>query len=119
MVLDGVGGALMMEIIADPVLMTVDQDGMVRIAGTRITLDTIVGAYKRGDTPEEIVDGFPSLSLADIHAVIAYYLRHHEIVDAYIAENHRQARVALQEYEAKFGPMPTRADLERRVRERG
>jgi uncharacterized protein (DUF433 family) len=108
-----------MEIVADPVPMAIDEDGMVRIAGTRITLDTIVGIYRRGDTPEEIHDGFPSLSLADIHAVIAYYLRHREMVDAYIAENYRLAEEALREYEAKFGPMPTLSDLERRVREKG
>lgn len=109
----------MMEIKVDPLPMGIDEDGMVRIAGTRITLDTIVGAYKRGDRPDEIADGFPSLSLADIHAVIAYYLSHREMVDAYIAENHRTAAEALREYEAKFGPMPTRSDLERRIRERG
>lgn len=95
-----------MEIVADPVPMTMDSDGMVRIAGTRVTLDTIVGAYKRGDSPDEILDGFPSLGLADIHAVIAYYLRHREMVDAYIAENHQRAQVALREYESKFGRMP-------------
>ena len=64
-----------MEIIEAPVPMAMDKDGMVRIAGTRITLDTIVGAYNRGDSAGEIVDGFPSLSLADVHAIIAYYLR--------------------------------------------
>jgi len=99
--------------------MAVDYKGMVRIAGTRITLDTIVGAYRRGDTPEEIFEGFPSISLADIHTVIAYYLRHREMVDAYITENHRQAEEALREYEAKFGPMPTIEDLERRMRKKG
>jgi uncharacterized protein (DUF433 family) len=104
----------MIEIKADPVPMAVDKRGMVRIAGTRITLDTIVGAYNRGDTPDEIVYGFPSLSLADVHAVIAYYLRHREMVDAYIAENHRKAQEALREYEAKFGAMPTRSELESR-----
>lgn len=107
-----------MKIIAEPELMTVDERGMVRIAGTRITLDTVVGAYNRGDTPEEIVYGFPSLSLADVYAVISYYLRHREMVDAYIAENHRQAREIMREYEAKFGPMPTRSELERRRREK-
>jgi uncharacterized protein (DUF433 family) len=107
-----------MEIVADPVPMTVDKRGMVRIAGTRITLDTIVGAYNRGDTPDEIVYGFPSLSLADVHTVIAYYLRHREMVDAYIAENHRKAREALREYEAVYGKMPTLAELEAR-RQRG
>lgn len=100
-----------MELIIDPLPMAVDKDGMVRIAGTRITLDTIVGAYNRGDTIDEIIYGFPSLSLADVHTVIAYYLRHRETVDAYIAENHRKAREALAEYEARFGPMPTRAEL--------
>jgi uncharacterized protein (DUF433 family) len=92
-----------MEIVVDPLPMAIDERGMVRIASTRITLDTIVGAYNRGDTPNEIVYGFPSLSLADIHTVIAYYLRHREMVDAYIAENHRKAQEALHEYEAKFG----------------
>lgn len=108
----------MIEIVADPVPMAVDKNGVVRIAGTRITLDTIVGAYNRGDSLNEIVDGFPSLSLADIHAVIAYYLRHREIVDAYIKENRRAAEEALREYEAQFGTMPTRSELERRIRER-
>jgi uncharacterized protein (DUF433 family) len=107
-----------MDIVADPVPMKVNERGMVRIAGTRITLDTVVGAYRRGDTPDEIHYGFPSLSLADIYFVISYYLRHREMVDAYIAENHRKAREALSEYEAKFGPMPTHSDLERRMRER-
>jgi len=108
----------MFEIVADPIPMAVDKDGMVRIAGTRITLDTIVGFFQRGDTPEEIFDGFPSLSLADIHTVIAYYLRHREMVDAYIAENRRIAVEAMREYEAKFGPMPTISDLEQQVPER-
>ena len=107
-----------MKIVADPVSMAVDNRGMVRIAGTRITLDTIVGAYNRGDTPEEIVDGFPSLDLAVVYEVIAYYLRHREMVDAYIAENRRKAEAALSDYEARYGATPTRSELERRSRQR-
>src|SRR5262245_44212832 len=109
----------MFEIVNDRIPMAVDKDGMVRIAGTRVTLDTIVGIFRRGDTPEEIYDGFPSVSLADIYAVIDYYLRHREIVDAYIAENYRIAEESLREYEARFGPMPTIDDLEQQVPERG
>ncbi len=48
-----------MEIVADPVPMAMDENGMVRIAGTRVTLDTIVGAYNRGDTPAEYLRGSP------------------------------------------------------------
>lgn len=103
-----------MEIVADPVPMAMDKNGIVRIAGTRVTLDTIVGAYNRGDTPEEIFEGFPTISMADIHAVIAYYLHHQEDVDSYLAENDRRADEARALYEAKFGKQPTRAELEAR-----
>jgi uncharacterized protein (DUF433 family) len=50
---------MQMQIVADPVPMAIDKDGMVRIAGSRITLDTVVGAYNRGGTPEEQFEEFP------------------------------------------------------------
>ena len=107
-----------MEIVADSVPMAVDENGIVRIAGTRVTLDTIIGAYNRGDTPEEIFEGFPSISMADIHSVIAYYLRHQEDVDRYLAENDREAEEQRRLYEAEYGKQPTRAELEgRRVQQ--
>jgi uncharacterized protein (DUF433 family) len=56
-----------------------EDNGTVRIIGSRITLDTIVGAYKRGDTPQEIEEGFPSLSMRQIYGAIAYYLEHEAI----------------------------------------
>ncbi len=103
-----------MKIATDPVPMTVDEDGMVRIAGTRITLDTVIACYQQGDNPEVIVDGFPSLTLADVHAVIAYYLHHQEEVDRYIAQNEHDADEARQIYESKFGKQLTGAELEAR-----
>ena len=36
-----------------------DDDGTVRLRGSRVTLETLVGAFKRGDSPEEIQEGFP------------------------------------------------------------
>ena len=42
----------------------------IRVIGSRITLDTLVGVYQRGDTVEELTEAFPSLSLAQIKAVI-------------------------------------------------
>ena len=108
-----------MEIVADPVPMTVDEHGMVRIAGTRVTLDTVVACYQQGDRAEDIVEGFPTLSLADVHAVIAYYLRHQEEVDAYIAQNEREGDEQRRLFELQFGKQPTLAELEaRRVQQR-
>lgn len=105
---------MQMEIVADPVPMAMDENGMVRIGGTRVTLDTVIACYQQGDTPERIVDGFPTLKLADVHTVIAYYLRHQEEVDRYLAENEREADEQRRLYEAKFGRQPTLAELEAR-----
>lgn len=104
----------MFEIVTDPVPMAVDEDGMVRIGGTRVTLDTVIARYQQGYTAEMIVESFDTLTLADAHAVIAYYLRHKEEVDSYIAENERAGDELRRLYEAQYGKQPTRAELEAR-----
>jgi uncharacterized protein (DUF433 family) len=81
--------SLSFEPIAVP--LRVDEDGTVRMADSRVTLDTVIGAYRRGDTPEEIADGFPSVPAADIYATIAWYLQHREQVDAYLAQREQEA----------------------------
>ncbi len=63
-----------LSIVETPVPLRTDADGTVRVGGTRVTLDTIVGAYLDGATAEDIVDGFPTLELADVYAVLSYYL---------------------------------------------
>ncbi len=60
-----------------------DADGVVRVAGTRVTLDTIVGAFDTGATAEEIAQQYSSVPLADVYSVITYYLRHKPEVVAY------------------------------------
>jgi uncharacterized protein (DUF433 family) len=71
--------------VSDPLPLTVSEDGhVIRVAGTRVTLDTLIGAFKRGATPEEIAQDFPAVSLADVYAVITYYLRHRSEVDEYL-----------------------------------
>jgi uncharacterized protein (DUF433 family) len=48
--------------------------GKPRIAGSRIrVLDIVVWHEKRGLSPDQIVDLYPELSLADVHAALAYY----------------------------------------------
>jgi len=49
-----------------------------RIAGSRVSLDSIVHAFRAGQTPEGILDDFPSLSLEQIYGTIAFYLHHRE-----------------------------------------
>ena len=63
-----------------------DTEGRIRVIGSRVTLDSLVSAFQQGDTPEEIQDSFPSLSLAQIKSVITWYLNHTAEADEYLAE---------------------------------
>ena len=71
--------------------LRVDDAGVVRVGATRVTLDTLIGAYRDGSTADEIVQQYPSLSLADVHAAIAYYLTHQSEVNAYLLERENAA----------------------------
>ena len=74
-----------LEIRTDPPPLREDLGGAIRVGPTRVTLETVLHAYKSGETPEEIVESFDTLSLADVYSVIGYYLRHQAEVDAYLA----------------------------------
>jgi uncharacterized protein (DUF433 family) len=88
------------------------------VGGTRVTLDSILHAYRRGDTPEEIAEGFPTVPLADIYAVIAYYLRYRDEVDGYLAEQEAAGERARQEIEEHF-PVTELRERVRRLHEPG
>lgn len=75
--------------------LTTSADGVVLVEGTRVPLDTVVEAFNAGKSAEEIALSYPTLGLADLYAVLAYYLRHRADVDAYVAER-RQAAGALR-----------------------
>ena len=79
---------------ANPVPLRADPDGTIRVVGTRLTLDTIVTAYRDGASPEEIAKRFPGLSLPDAYAIVGYYLRYPGEVNAYL-RSREQAAVAL------------------------
>jgi uncharacterized protein (DUF433 family) len=99
------------QIEALPTPLRVDEDGVVRVGGTRVTLDTVVSAYLDGVSPEEIVDRYPSLSLAAVYGVISYYLHHRPQVDAYLREREQQAAAVRRENEARFDPRGVRERL--------
>jgi uncharacterized protein (DUF433 family) len=88
-----------------------DANGVIRVGGTRVTLDTVVAAFDTGATPEEIVYQYPSVTLTDIYSVIAYYLRHQSDVRAYLAQRQRQAALVREENERRFDPIGVRDGL--------
>jgi uncharacterized protein (DUF433 family) len=60
---------------SSPPPLRVDPGGVVRIGTSRISLDLVVEQYDNGMSPEDIVRAYDTLALADVYAVIAYYLR--------------------------------------------
>jgi uncharacterized protein (DUF433 family) len=88
-----------------------DADGVVRVGGTRVTLDTIVTAFDEGATAEEIVHQYPSLHLADVYAVIGYYLRRRPDVEAYLRQRQQQANEVRKQNESRFDPHGVRDRL--------
>ena len=67
--------------------------GRPRIAGTGITVQRIVGWYRLGLSPEEITDRIGHLSLAQIHAALAYYHANQQEIDADIAAEDTEAKL--------------------------
>ena len=90
----------------------------VRVGGTRVLLERIVYAFDDGASAGEIVERFPSVDLADVHATIAYILRHRDEIDAYMEEVEAKAEENLRRI-ASLAPQDGRREgLERRLSER-
>jgi len=94
--------------------LIVDRDGAIRVGGTRVLLEVVIGAYQRGDSPEQIARSFDVLKLEDVYAVIAYYLSHRADVDAYI----RQVNEAGEELRRKLETLPSYKPLTREILQR-
>jgi len=81
------------------------QEGKYRIAGTRVSLDSVVYAFRRGASPESIQRSFPSLILEQIYGAITFYLSHQEEIDQYLLEGeaeHEKLRAASRAAHPEF-----------------
>ena len=95
----------------EQVPLQVTADGVVRVGGTRVTLDTVVVAFEEGATAEEIVEQHPSLRLADAYGAISYYLSHRAEVEAYVAERRKESDRVRHQNETRFDPVGVRSRL--------
>jgi len=91
--------------------LRVDEDGTVRIGSTRVTLETLIGAFQQGATPEAIHDSFSTVSVEDAYTVIAFYLHNRDMVDAYIWRQDEAAAAVRREIEARIDTSGLRARL--------
>ena len=93
---------------SDPVPLRTDEHGVIRVGDSQVLLDIVIREFNNGSDPEGIAHGYPTLALADVYAVIGYYLRHREEVDRYLQRRREEAEQLRKEIEAK---QPGRADL--------
>ncbi len=93
-----------LSIAAESIPLKTDADGVVRVGGTRVTLDTVVAAFEQGAAAEEIVYQYPSLDLVDVYLVIGYYLSRRADVEAYLRWRLQRADEVRQQNEARFDP---------------
>ena len=68
------------------------REGGYYVAGTRVSLDSLVYAFGGGESPETIQQNFPSLTLEQVYGAIAFYLGHQAEVDANIRQGEEDLR---------------------------
>ena len=88
--------------------LRVDEHGVIRVGDSQVLLDVVIREFHNGAEPEAIAHGFPTLDLADVYGVIAYYLRHRKDIDHYLHTRRQEAEKLRQEIEAK---QPSRVEL--------
>lgn len=87
--------------------------GTWRVVDTRVSLDSVIHDFWNGAAPEEICQDFPTLTLAQVYSVIAYYLTHRDQVDTYLKEQQRAADEIRQKLENRHSDFL--ADLRQRL----
>jgi uncharacterized protein (DUF433 family) len=91
--------------------LSADEAGVLRVAGTRVSLDSVIFAFDEGATPEEIAQDFPTLDLADIYSVVGYYLQNRAEVEEYLKQRNVQREGLKKEIESKFNSQGLRERL--------
>src|SRR5947209_523415 len=92
----------------DRIPLRSDETGVVRVGDSQVLLDVVIREFNNGAEPEAIAHGYPTLNLADVYGVIAYYLRHRSEVDDYLQPRRQEAEKLRQEIESK---QPSRVEL--------
>ena len=91
-----------------------DGRGTIRVKGSRVTLDTIVGRMQVGDTREEIHEGFPTVTIAEINTILDWYLNNQVEADEYLREQEAEGERIRKEIESQ----PEYAAFREKLRQR-
>jgi uncharacterized protein (DUF433 family) len=78
-----------------------DASGVIRVENTRVTLDSVVLAFREGASAEEIVERFPAISLGAAYAAIAFYLQNQSETDAYLKQREAEVEQIRKQIESR------------------
>jgi uncharacterized protein (DUF433 family) len=88
--------------------LRMDEGGAIRVGNTRVLLDLVIHEFRNGATPEGIAESYDALTLPDVYAVLAVYLRNPGPIDDYL----RRREVEVQEVRRTIeASQPPRANL--------
>jgi len=78
------------------------RDGGYFIKGTRVSLDSVVHAFLRGESPEGIAESFPALGFEQIFGALTFYTANREAVDRYLSDGRQEFEAMRQEARLKY-----------------
>jgi len=90
------------------------RDGGYYVCGTRVSLDSVVYAFLRGESPEGIIESFPALSLEQAYGAVTFYLAHQETVDAYLQKGRADLAQMRDESRRKYPALYAKLEAARR-----
>jgi uncharacterized protein (DUF433 family) len=74
------------------------RDGGYFIVGSRVSLDSVVYAFLRGESPEGILESFPALTLEQVFGALAYYAAHRQDIDEYLSAGREEFESLREEW---------------------
>jgi uncharacterized protein (DUF433 family) len=99
----------------EPLSVTVplweDPPGVLRVGKSRVLLELVINAFRRGQTPESIVQSYSTLSLPDVYAVVSYYLANPDPIDTYLRQCEEAAAETRRKIEAVQPPRENLREL--------
>jgi uncharacterized protein (DUF433 family) len=99
------------DVLTSEVKLTETEAGVLRVGDSHVSLDTVIIAFNQGATPEQIVEDYDSLELAEVYAVISYYLQNREAVEDYLTKRKIQRKQLRQQIESRSNPQGIRERL--------
>ncbi len=88
-----------------------DESGIIRVRNTRVALGLVIQDQQRGLTAQEIAERYTTVERADVHAILAHYLRRRAEVDSYLERRREESARLRDTIETSLPPAPTLKEL--------